>query len=88
MEWIGYIAAVLTTVAFVPQAWKVRQTRRTEDLSLALFSLFSTGVFCWLIYGIIIEDVPVIAANIVTLILALYILSWKIRNLKVEKERV
>lgn len=75
---IGFIAATLTTLAFVPQAYQVYKTKKVEDLSLALFSMFSMGVFLWLIYGIMLVNVPIIVANIITLILALYILSMKI----------
>lgn len=88
MEYIGFIAAFCTTFAFVPQALKVYKTNRTKDLSLGMFSIFSFGVFCWLIYGIYIEDIPVIAANAVTLVLASYILAVKLKNLKKDKESI
>lgn len=80
MEFVGYIAAILTTSAFIPQALKVYKTKKTEDLSLGMFAIFSLGVFCWLVYGIYIEDIPVIAANCITLVLSLYILSVKVRS--------
>lgn len=86
MEFIGYIAAFCTTVAFIPQAVKVYKTNRTKDLSLGMFGIFSFGVFCWLMYGLYIEDVPVIAANMVTFVLAFYILVIKVKNLKKDKE--
>lgn len=87
-EIIGFIAATLTTTAFFPQAYKVYKTKRTEDLSLGLFSFFSIGVFCWLVYGILIDDLPVIVANIVTFMLALYILIMKLRGMRLKKEEV
>ena len=77
-ELIGYLAAFLTTVAFVPQAYKVFKTNQTKDLSLFLFLIFSLGVFMWLIYGIMKEDLPIIIANSITLFLSLYILYKKI----------
>lgn len=80
MEFVGYIAAILTTSAFIPQALKVYKTKKTEDLSLGMFAIFSLGVFCWLVYGIYIEDIPVIAANCITLVLSLYILNVKVRS--------
>ena len=77
-ELVGSIAAFLTTVAFVPQAYKVFKTNQTKDLSLFLFLIFSLGVFMWLIYGIMKEDSPIMIANSITLFLSLYILYKKI----------
>lgn len=77
-ELVGSIAAFLTTVAFVPQAYKVYKTNQTKDLSLFLFLIFSLGVFMWLIYGIMKEDSPIMIANSITLFLSLYILYKKI----------
>jgi MtN3 and saliva related transmembrane protein len=78
VEMLGFAAAIFTTAAFVPQAYRVYKTKKTEDLSLSMFVMFSVGVFLWLVYGIAISSAPVIYANIVTLILALYILVVKI----------
>ena len=77
-ELVGSIAAFLTTVAFVPQAYKVYKTNQTKGLSLFLFLIFSLGVFMWLIYGIMKEDPPIMIANSITLFLSLYILYKKI----------
>lgn len=74
---LGLTAATLTTIAFIPQVIKTWKTKSAEDLSLGMYSIFCTGVLLWLIYGILIEDIPVIAANTVTLILALTILFFK-----------
>jgi MtN3 and saliva related transmembrane protein len=78
MDIVGYIAATLTTVAFFPQAYKIYKTHEVKDLSLALFVMFSSGVFLWLVYGVMIDNLPMIVANSVTLVLALYILYMKI----------
>ena len=86
MDFIGYVAAFCTTIAFVPQALKVYKTKRTKDLSLGMFSIFSFGVFCWLLYGLHIEDTPVIVANVITFILAFYIFAIKLTNLKKDRE--
>ena len=67
---LGLLAAALTTFSFLPQVIKTWRTKSAEDLSLGTFSMFCTGVFCWLVYGVLIEDVPVILANAVTLVLA------------------
>lgn len=80
-EFIGYFAAFFTTVAFIPQAYKIYKTKKTSDLSLSLFIIFSIGVFCWLIYGFILNSMPMILANIITLVLSLYIL-WCIIKYK------
>ncbi len=72
-------AAVLTTAAFAPQAIKAWRTRSTKDVSLAMFALIVAGIALWLIYGILIDDAPLIIANAVTLILAGSILLAKIR---------
>jgi len=79
---LGFVAATLTTVAFVPQAYKVYKTKKTDDLSLSMFVMFSLGVFLWLMYGVLISSTPIICANIVTLALALYILSVKLGGSK------
>lgn len=88
MDFIGYIAAFCTTVAFIPQALKVYKTKRTKDLSLGMFSIFSFGVFCWFLYGVHIEDTPVIVANTITFILAFYIFVIKLKNLKKDRELI
>ena len=77
---IGYLAATLTTASFLPQAILTIRTKDTESLSLSMYSLFTMGVFCWLIYGIYISDKAIIFANAITLVLAASILSFKIYN--------
>ena len=76
---IGFIAAILTTLSFVPQAWQIIKTRDTSGISLGMYSMFVTGVFLWLIRGWNIQDYAVIAANGVTLVLASIILAFKIK---------
>ena len=79
MTYIGFFAAFCTTIAFLPQALKVWKTKSTNDISLLMFIIFTIGVASWLIYGIIISDLPIILANAVTLILSLFILGFKLR---------
>jgi MtN3 and saliva related transmembrane protein len=76
---IGNTAAVFTTAAFFPQVIKVARTRHVADLSLPMYVVFSFGVFCWFIYGILINSVPVIAANGITFLSSIYIMSMIIR---------
>ena len=80
MEWVGWAAAILTTVSFVPQAVKMIRTRDTASISLWMYILFRTGIAGWLAYGLLIGDVPMTAANAITLILATIILVTKVRN--------
>jgi MtN3 and saliva related transmembrane protein len=75
----GYIAAACTTISFIPQAVKVYKTKSTKDISLVMFLLMTAGVAFWLIYGLLINSFPVIAANAATLLLSFYILIIKIR---------
>ncbi|MGZ8136169.1 MAG: SemiSWEET transporter, partial [Methylococcaceae bacterium] len=77
----GYLAATLTTTSFLPQAILTIKTRDTQSLSLSMYSLFTLGVFCWLIYGIYISDKAIIVANSITFILAASILFFKIYNI-------
>ena len=79
IEYIGFFAAFCTTIAFLPQALKVWKTKSTKDISLYMFIIFTIGVFSWLVYGIIISDLPIILANVVTLILSLFILVFKLK---------
>lgn len=76
---IGTLAATLTTLAFVPQAWLTWKTRRADGISLGMYSVFTTGVGLWLAYGFLIDAWPVIIANALTLGLALFILGMKLR---------
>lgn len=78
-NFFGYISAFCTTAAFVPQAIKVYRTKKTYDISLGMILLMTIGVAFWVIYGILINAFSVIAANVTTFILALYILIMKIK---------
>lgn len=77
---LGLVAATLTTAAFVPQALHSLRTRNLEGVSLGMYATFTLGVLLWLVYGVLIGSVPVIAANLVTLFLAGMILVLKIRH--------
>jgi MtN3 and saliva related transmembrane protein len=80
--WLGYLAATLTTISFVPQAWLTLRTRDLHGVSLAMYSLFTAGVGLWLLYGIGLGEWPLIIANAVTLALATVILGMKLRSLR------
>ena len=76
---IGMIGATLTTIAFLPQAIKTIKTKNTRDLSLYMFLLSGTGVIMWLIYGILIGDLPIIFANVITFFLIATIILMKLK---------
>ncbi|NWG87968.1 MAG: SemiSWEET transporter [Hydrogenophilaceae bacterium] len=81
-ELIGYPAAILTTAAFVPQAWRSWRTRDLSGISLPMYLLFTLGVACWLLYGLAIASLPVVLANAITLALAGVVLWLKLRELR------
>lgn len=76
---IGYLAAVCTTVCFVPQLVRVWRLRSAREISLIMFSVFSLGTFLWLLYGIFLGSLPIILANSIALALSLGILVLKLR---------
>ncbi len=77
---LGLAAAFCTTAAYLPQVIHTWRTRSTKDLSLPMFSVLTTGVFLWLVYGAIIGDLPLIVANGVTFLLSGTILAFKLRH--------
>ena len=79
IEILGFAAATLTTLAFLPQLIKTWQSKSAKDVSLEMLITFCIGVFLWLVYGIYIQSSPVIVANLLTLIFNLIILSLKIK---------
>ena len=78
VEFFGYFAAISTTLAFLPQLVKTLKTKKAEDVSLITLIMFLTGVFSWIIYGYKISSTPILIANLVTFILNLLILFFKI----------
>ena len=79
VQLLGLAAGSCTTIAFLPQVIKTWKSGSAKDLSLGMFSFFCFGVLLWLVYGIMKQDIPVIAANLVTLILASTLLFFKLR---------
>lgn len=79
-EWVGYAAASLTTLAFVPQALKTIRTRETHAISTAMYAAFSAGVALWFAYGVALNSWPIIVANATTFVLATTILVLKLRH--------
>ncbi|AXT52308.1 hypothetical protein D1818_16210 [Aquimarina sp. BL5] len=79
VEILGLIAAILTTAAFLPQVYKTWKTKSAESLSMSMLLIFESGVLCWLVYGYLIDSLPVILANFVTAISGFLLLYFKFR---------
>lgn len=77
---VGMIAGVLTTVAFVPQVLRTWRTRSTADISLVMFLVYVMGIVLWLIYGLMLKDIPLITSNAVTLLFSGTILGLKLKH--------
>jgi MtN3 and saliva related transmembrane protein len=78
-ELIGYAAATLTTIAFIPQVRHTWRQGAAHGVSLAMYAIFTSGVALWLVYGLLLGAWPIIIANAITLTLALFILMMTIR---------
>ena len=79
VELIGYLAGLLSTIAFVPQVAQVVKTKSTKDISSVMFLVFSGGVLSWLIYGVCVNSLPMIIFNFLIFVQALVILAYKLR---------
>jgi MtN3 and saliva related transmembrane protein len=77
---IGYCAATLTTVSFVPQVIQALRTKDLSSISLAMYAAFCAGIALWLVYGLMMQAWPVVIANILTLGLAGAVLVLKVRQ--------
>ena len=78
IDFFGFSAAFLTTIAFLPQLYKTWQTKSADDVSLVMLILFITGLVCWIIYGLNINSIPILVANIITFIFNFLILILKL----------
>ena len=76
---LGLMAGTLTTLSFLPQLVKAWKSRSTHDISIGMFSLLAVGIMLWIVYGVVTGDVPVIAANSITLLFVGLILALKLR---------
>jgi MtN3 and saliva related transmembrane protein len=79
LEWLGFVAATLTSASFIPQAVMTIRSRDTRGISRGMYIIFTTGVAFWLAYGIAIDSMPMIFANTVTLALAGTVLALTLR---------
>jgi MtN3 and saliva related transmembrane protein len=78
-DWIGTVAAVLTTASFVPQVLHTLRTKDVSGISLSMYSVFVVGVSLWLVYGLMLDAWPVVISNAITVSLAICILAMKLR---------
>ena len=76
---LGFTAGMLTTISFLPQVIKTLKLKETKDISLWMYVILCIGVFSWLIYGLLIKDLPIIAANSISFLLVSIILFYKIK---------
>ena len=89
IEIIGFIAAAMGAVSLFPQVLKVIKTKSTKDISREMFLLLAGSIFLWLIYGILLNNLPIIIANFFGIIQAMIILFFKIKNqLKQSEEHI
>lgn len=79
IDWVGTLAAVLTTASFLPQALHTFRTRDVRGISLGMYGAFTAGVALWLVYGLLLRAWPIVVANLITLALAGAILWMKLR---------
>jgi len=79
IDLVGMLAGALSTVAFVPQVWRVWKTRSARDLSLPMYLIFTTGVALWFVYGLMLGAAPIIVCNGLTLLLAGSVVAMKLK---------
>ena len=79
IEYIGFMAGFCTTIAFLPQIIKILRTKSTKDISVLMYLIFCTGLILWIIYGYLSVSYSLIAANVITLILALFTVLMKLK---------
>lgn len=79
-QFVGFAAAICTSAAYLPQVIRVWKTRRTKDVSLGMFLVMTVGLLCWLTYGVLIHDWPVIVCNSAALVMTTIILIFKFKH--------
>lgn len=82
LEILGFVAAILTTLSFLPQALRIRRQRSAADVSLAMYLMMAAGQALWLAYGFVIDSPSLIAANVVGISLVAWVLAMKFRDLR------
>lgn len=80
VDWLGILAALLTAMSYLPQVIKSLRTRTTRDISLGMYSVLISGLLLWLVYGLLIGNIPLIFANIIAVAMSGIVLCLKIRH--------
>lgn len=88
LDSLGLLAAFLTSVSFVPQVAKTLMTRDTSGLSFIMYTLFVTGVGAWFAWGLLVDQMPVVVANAVTLLLAGMVWALKVRAILIGRDKL
>ena len=81
IETLGFVAGTLTTIAFLPQVLKSWKRRSADDLSLGMLLAFNAGILLWIVYGLAIGAMPIVAANVITFVFTALLLGLKVKNL-------
>ncbi len=76
---LGMVAGALTTVSLIPQVIKTVKSKSAGDMSLFMYLLFAAGISLWLLYGLLIQSLPIIVANTVTFVFAVTLLVLKLK---------
>ncbi|WP_437976922.1 SemiSWEET transporter [Sorangium sp. So ce295] len=76
---LGLVAATLTTISFLPQVLRTLRTRDTRSISVGMYAAFVAGVGLWLVHGVLTQDVPIVVANAITLVLSGTVFLLKLR---------
>jgi MtN3 and saliva related transmembrane protein len=82
IETLGFVAAILTTLSFLPQALRIRRLRSADDVSLTMYLMMVIGQGLWLAYGVVISSPSMIGANVIAMTLVAWVLSMKLRDLR------
>ncbi len=80
IEIIGFLAALFTTSAFVPQVYKIWKHRNSDGVSLTMYFVLFSGVLLWIVYGWYIESLSIVVANSVAAFLQALIVFFKLKN--------
>ncbi len=76
---IGMIAGVCTTSSFIPQIIKIIRSKHARDISLCMYIVLTAGIFLWIVYGVFLEALPVVVANVIAFSLCLFVIFMKIK---------
>jgi MtN3 and saliva related transmembrane protein len=79
LDLLGMTAGCISSITFLPQVIKTWRTKSADDISLLMFTFATISVIIWLVYGIILKNVPIIFTNSMVLFFSLIMLYFKYR---------